>query len=112
MSQFDSTPGKRGRLPNLKIETTRFAVMNFNQLEADPIAGPILQQMALEFLKTHDKEYFEREFTGKLDKRGYLIPRFDANFPKIKPSQNISGDRMAVLEVVRMTMEKLKEKYL
>ena len=115
MSQFDRPPGKKDKPPKFKLglelEEIRYKLMSLKQLEEDPIAGPILQEVALEFLRTHDKEYFEREFTGELDRRGYLIPKFDANFPRQKPSQNISGGQKAVAEVVRLTNERLKEKY-
>ncbi len=46
--------------------------MDFSQLEADPVAGPVLQEMALKYLKEENKDYFEREFTGELDSEGYL----------------------------------------
>ena len=66
--------------------------MNFSQLEADPIAGPILQGKALEYLKTQDAEYFEREFTGELDSEGYLDAKKGGS-SNTKPSQNIGGGK-------------------
>lgn len=73
--------------------------MNFSQLEADTVAGPILQQKALEYLKTRDREYFERNFTGELDAEGYLIPKEGSRAgPNTKPSMNFSGEGMEWIE--------------
>jgi len=47
--------------------------MSFEDLESNPEYSPILQEQALNYLKTEDEEYFNREFTGELDDEGYLI---------------------------------------
>lgn len=85
-----------------------YDLMDFNRLEADPDAGPVLQRMALEYLLTDDRVYFEKFFTGDLDKDSYLI-RKDEQKPNTKPSQNIGGG-LAMLEVTRMTKENLRRR--
>lgn len=81
-----------------------FEDMSFQQLETDPRYSRILQEAALEALKTEDKEYFEREFNGELDAEGYLL-RKDGTNSNTKPSQNISGGK-----VMRRALEIAKEK--
>lgn len=78
--------------------------MDFTQLEADPIAGPILQEKALQFLRTEDSEFFNREFSGELDDDGYLTKK-DGTSSNTKPSQNITGGMQRVVE---MTQEALR----
>ncbi len=76
--------------------------MDFSQLEGDPIFGPILQEKALEYLKKQDAKYFESEFTGELDKDGYLISRKGSASSNTKPSQNIGSAGMGwVVEETR-----------
>ena len=64
--------------------------MSFDALANDPVAGPILEQKALEFLQTDDAEYFNREYSGEMDEEGYLLKR-DGTNSNTKPSQNIGG---------------------
>ncbi len=81
--------------------------MDFDQLQADPIAGPVLQEVALEYLKTQDREYFEREFTGELDEDGYLIPKGLNHNSNTKPSHNIGSAGMDwVMEKTKVALEK------
>lgn len=68
-----------------------YSLMNFNELEKDPTAGPILQKKCLEYLKTQDKEWFEQEYTGELDEEGCLIPRSENGGHSTFPSQNITA---------------------
>lgn len=77
--------------------------MDFTQLEADPVAGPVLQEKALQFLRTEDSEFFNREFSGELDDDGYLTKK-DGTSSNTKPSQNITGGMQRVVE---MTQEAL-----
>jgi len=77
--------------------------MDFAQLEADSIAGPILQEVSLYWLKTYDKEYFDREFTGELDSEGYLKSKSGGS-SNTKPSQTIQGNADTI---AYMTKDKL-----
>ncbi len=80
--------------------------MDFSQIEADPVAGPVLQEMALKYLKEENKDYFEREFTGELDSEGYLDSKKGGS-SNTKPSQNIGGG-VAMEKVVEWTKEALR----
>ncbi len=92
---------------NTSNETPKdFDAMDFNELEADQTAGPVLQAQALQYLRTEQSDYFKREFNGELDADGYLV-KTDGTPSNTKPSQNIGGGR-AMDEVVRMTKEALK----
>lgn len=76
--------------------------MTFEEVEGDPVYGPVLQQKALEYLQTEQSDFFEREFTGEVDADGYLVRRDGVN-PNTKPSQNISGPAVErVLEMLKM----------
>jgi len=88
--------------------TSSHESMSFQELEKDEVAGPILQKKALEYLKEHDTEYFERDFTGNLDEEGYLVKK-DGQTSSTKPSMNIGGGE-AMERVVEMTKEELREK--
>jgi hypothetical protein len=74
-------------------ESTRYSSMGFDELAADPVSGPVLQQKALEYLKTQDKDFFEREYTGELDSDGYMIPK-NGELATIKPGMSITGKGM------------------
>jgi hypothetical protein len=87
--------------------TGAYESMSFDEIESDPAAGPVLQRVALNYLKTYNKEYFDREFTGELDKDGYLI-RKDGQNANTKPSQNIGGGQF-MTDVVNMTRIELKK---
>lgn len=82
--------------------------MSFQELEMDEIAGTILQEKALEYLKNQDAEYFSENFTGELDEEGYLV-RKDGQPSTTKPSMNIGGGE-AMKEVLEMTKAELREK--
>ncbi len=93
---------------NTSNETPKdFDAMDFNELEADETAGPVLQAQALQYLRTEQSDYFKREFNDKLDADGYLIKKADGMTSNTKPSQNIGGGK-AMDEVVRRTKEALK----
>lgn len=64
--------------------------MDFSELESDPVAGPILQEVALRVLKTEDRDHFYMSFNGNVDSDGYLI-QLDGLPSNTKPSQNMSG---------------------
>jgi hypothetical protein len=83
-----------------------YEAMDFNQLESDPTAGPVLQRVALNYLKTYHREYFDREFTGELDNKGYLIKK-NGQESSTKPSQNLGGQSMC--DVVNMTRIELQK---
>jgi hypothetical protein len=87
-------------------EITNFESMDFLQLEADPVSGPVLQEQALNYLKTEDKEWFEKEFTGEITPDGYLIGK-DGK-ANTKPSQCMGSP--GVEKVTQMTKKTLKEK--
>ena len=79
--------------------------MSFQELEADEQAGPILQEVALQYLKEKDREFFDREFTGEIDQDGFLVAK-KGGTENTKPSQNITG----VMEwVTTRTKERLSE---
>jgi len=80
--------------------------MDFVQMEKDPEYIPALQEAALEYLKTEDKEYFEREFNGELDPEGYLLKK-DGSPSNTKPSQNIGGGK-AMVRVLELAKERLR----
>ena len=101
MDQFEGVPENR-------TEKKNYESMSFHQLEADPIAGPVLQRMSLEYLKTHDSDWFYRKFTGELDKDGCLIAIKERN-SGTKPSSHISGFLNGPSEkVTEMTKAELK----
>ena len=66
-----------------------YANMTSDQLEKDPVASKILQKKALEYLKTQDMEWFDREFTGEMTEDGYLVDKKGA--ANTKPFQSIGG---------------------
>ena len=78
----------------------------FSGLEGDPARESLLQQKALEYLKTEDAEYFNREFSGELDEEGYLYKK-DGTTSNTKPSQNIGGG-LAMEKVMQMVRAELK----
>ncbi|HRH24641.1 MAG TPA: hypothetical protein PK109_03595 [Candidatus Paceibacterota bacterium] len=71
--------------------------LSFEQMESHEVYGPIFQQAALNYLKSADSEYFNREFSGELDSEGYLL-RKDGTNSNTRPSQNISGFGLKVVE--------------
>lgn len=89
--------------PEAPVEVN-YELMDPLQLESDPVARPILQEKALEYLKTEDKQWFQREFTGELTKDGYLIGKNGS--ANTLPSQAIGGG-IAMEKVLRMTREAL-----
>ena len=100
MSQFNVAPGSDGN----KVEKVNYASMNFFQLEADPIAEPILQKVALLFLQTDDKDWYDRKFTGQLDSEGNLIGKRE-QYSGLKPSKHIPGFKID--KVAEMTKQEL-----
>ena len=84
---------------------TNYDAMDFSELEADAVAGPVLQEMALNHLKETQPEYFDREFTGELDPEGYLYLK-SGSYPITRPSQNISADVNIVAEMTRAALKK------
>lgn len=94
---------------NLGLQKPNYQTMSYEELEADPVAEPILQQKALEYLRAKDKEYFERNFTGAFDSEGYLIKKGSAGSGSIKPSQSI-GDA-GLQEVLENTKRELASKF-
>jgi len=80
--------------------------MDFDELLKDPVAGPILEHKALEYLQNENAEYFNREFSGELDEEGYLFKK-DGTTSNTKPSQNIGGG-LAMERVMEMVRAELK----
>lgn len=74
---------------------------SFESFYKDPVAKNTLEKVALEYLRTQDRVYFDREFTGELDSEGYLIRR-DGGKPTTKPSMNITG------KGIKLVIEKVK----
>lgn len=83
-----------------------FEGMDYGALERDPVFGPVLQEMALVYLKAVDTEYFDREYTGERDDAGYL-KRKDGAAANTLPSQNVTSGMKVVEE---MTKQKLRLK--
>ncbi len=81
--------------------------MDFDELLKDPVARPIVEQKALEYLKSEDSEYFNREFSGELDNEGYLFKK-DGTTSNTKPSQNIGGG-LAMEKVMEMVKAELNK---
>ena len=78
--------------------------MSLEEMIADPVAGPIFEQKALEYLMETNK-FFKDEYTGEMDEDGYLIKKDGTTGPKA--SQNISGGKVAmdVMERVRAELK-------
>ncbi len=76
-----------------------FEDMTFEQMESHPEYGPLFQDAALQFLKDKDPEYFNREFSGERDSDGYLF-RKDGTNSNTRPSQNISGPGIKIVEAI------------
>jgi hypothetical protein len=85
-------------------EVADFESMTADQLEHDPVAAEVLQKKALEYLKTQDKEWFDREYTGELTPDGFLIPKVEGAVGT-KPFQSVSGD--GFLWVIEQTKKEL-----
>ncbi len=110
MNQFTSAPGQGGS------EKVNYELMSFDELEKDPVAGPVLQQKALEFLKTDKgrKEDFEEKFTGELNAQGYLIQKNPNLRAIMRPSDLFTGsfqgesDDIDTEIVTKNTREELK----
>ncbi|MFA5888615.1 MAG: hypothetical protein WCW47_01485 [Candidatus Paceibacterota bacterium] len=88
-------------------EPKNYEAMDIVQLQTDSIAEPILQRLALEFLRTKDREYFIENFTGELDSEGYLIRK--SGDALTRPSQEIGGGAI-MLEIVEKTKAELKKR--
>ncbi len=85
--------------------------IKFSELTAT--AESILQQEALRYLKTKDKDKFYKEFTGELDSEGFLIRKDGKTATRLKPSVLIQS-KWALEEVTKMTeheLQKIKLKY-
>ena len=85
---------------------SNYGSMDFDELLKDPVAGPIVEKKALEYLQTEDAEYFNREFSGEMDDDGYLFKK-DGTTSNTKPSQNIGGG-LAMQKVMEMVKAELK----
>lgn len=103
MNQFNNVPGNDGE----KSGNTKWDSMSFDQLESDPVAEPVLQQVALEYLKRNHPEAFFSEYTGEIDSWGYLETTHK-DIGKTKPSQQIGGGD-PMMQVLKMTRVRLKE---
>lgn len=90
-------------------EPKNYEDMDLDELLRDPVARPIVEQKALEYLQSEDAEYFNREFSGELDEEGYLYKK-DGTTSNTKPSQNIGGGLAMerVMEMVRAELRKIK----
>ncbi|OGN05429.1 MAG: hypothetical protein A3B99_01130 [Candidatus Yanofskybacteria bacterium RIFCSPHIGHO2_02_FULL_44_12b] len=86
---------------------------DYGQILKDVASSPaykkIMEAKSLEYLKTKAKEYFEREFSGELDKDGYLMKK-DGTSSNTKPSQNIGGGK-ALQWVLDAAQDELSSKY-
>ena len=95
-------------VPNGGIEKVDYGSMSFSQLKSDPIAGPILEQMSLQYLKNKDTYWFDKKFTGEFDSKGFLIAK-TARYANSKPSDHINGSLTGPEEVVEMVRAELKK---
>ncbi|GEM_PF-6701884 len=77
--------------------------MTPDQLEKDPVASKVLQQKALDYLRTQDKEWFKREYTGEITADGFLVDKKGAT--NTKPFQSIGG--AGFLQVIENTKREL-----
>lgn len=80
--------------------------MTLAQLQKDPVAAKVLQQKALEYLKTQDKEWFEKNYNGTLDDEGYLMEKDGRALTT--PMQNIGGEGL-ILVMQETKRELLKD---
>ena len=96
--------GLRGKVEKLlNIKDINLADNDgFFAFKGDPVACDVLERVSLEYLKTQDKAYFDREYTGELDDGGFLI-RKDGGKPLEKPSMNIGGGK-----AMQWVIEKVK----
>ncbi len=110
MERFAYSAFKDGPDGNGKAEKKDHQDMFFTELEADAVAGPVLQEMALKYLKDQDLAYFHATFLEDLDADGYLRARTNSEF-KMKPSQAIRANmgNVAMAKVAEMTKEALKK---
>jgi hypothetical protein len=72
-------------------EVLDYASMNESQLLENPVSNEVLQRKALEFLKTKDKEWFDRNFTGEVDAEGYLVAKDGVNITCTKPMGSVGA---------------------
>ena len=59
-------------------------------LNDDPTYQGLLEDTALEYLKTHDTDWFNRNFNGKRDRQGHLLDT-DGEPTPFLPSQNVTS---------------------
>lgn len=84
-------------------ELDSYQAMEWNELEKDPVAGPIFQQMAYDL----SKQYHERDgFTGEVDNDGRLISK-DGKKPFFKPSMILGAADL--VEAGELTKEALRK---
>ncbi|MFA5961397.1 MAG: hypothetical protein WC848_01800 [Parcubacteria group bacterium] len=95
MSIDNQNKPKDGKVESFKAPEAK--AEELLRMEDDPQFNQILQEESLDWLKTQNKEYFNREFTGALDEKGYLIGK-DVD-SSTKPFQNIGGGK-PMLEVL------------
>jgi hypothetical protein len=88
-------------LPNAEI--IDYESMGEKEILENPVTEEVLQRKALEFLKTKDKKWFEREYTGELDAGGYLIDKKGKALTK--PWQNIGS--MGYVEIIQEVKREL-----
>lgn len=83
---------------------SNYESMSLEEMIADPVAGPVFEQKALEYLMEANPN-FREEYTGETDEEGYLLKKDGSIGPKA--SQNISGGRAAedVMEMVRAELK-------
>ena len=103
--------------------TSRYERMDFEQLENDPVAGPILQKHILRFLKqggsvdagpqktalrlNENKNWFSGKYTGQLNEQGLLIDH--QGKAEMKPSAHIlDADKEAVIAEARTELSEIE----
>jgi hypothetical protein len=78
--------------PEQPQEVIDYGSMGLRELENDPVAQGVLQEKALEYLKTQDKEWLIREgYTGELSPEGFLMKN-TGEVDKIKPLQSVGSE--------------------
>ncbi len=87
------------------MQAKKYEDMTYEEMKADPAGAKLVDELALEYLKTEDKEWFDGAYTGELDAEGQLIPIPGHELASpIKPEMTLSDKGM------QWVLQKAKEK--
>ena len=108
--QFTSAPKPNTNAPTLRTEIGGYGLMDFNKLEADPVAGPILQRIALQVIRKDLRGFNAwcrtKGFTGVIYPDGSFELR-SGESSGTKPSHDLSSTERSKVE--QMTKAQLRE---